>query len=106
MRIDHFGRAREAWPLLAGRAVNGQPPYTYREICDEIGVHWRSAHHFLGIIRRHCSASGLPPLQVLVVNATTHLPGQGCTGVPGNRSAYEIALRAIYAYRWPIAAPF
>jgi hypothetical protein len=106
MRIDHFRRARAAWPLLAGRALNGLPPYTYREICDEIGVHWRSAHHFLGIIRRHCSASGLPPLQVLVVNAATRLPGQGCAGVPRTRVAYEIALRAIYAHRWPIAAPF
>lgn len=106
MRIDHFRRARMAWPLLVGRATNGLPPYTYREICDEIGVHWRSAQHFLGIIRTHCSASALPPLQVLVVNAATRLPGQGCAGVPTTRSGYEIALRAIYASKWPISAPF
>lgn len=106
MHIDHFRRARAAWPLLADRAVNGLPPYTYREICDKIDVHWRSAHHFLGIIRRHCSASGLPPLQVLVVNAVTRLPGHGCTGVPRTRSTYEIALRAIYAHRWPLDPPF
>lgn len=56
--IDHLERARAAWPLLANRAVNGLLPYTYREICDEIGVHWRSAPCFLGVIRRHCNANG------------------------------------------------
>ncbi|MDR6306531.1 hypothetical protein GGQ85_004264 [Nitrobacter vulgaris] len=40
MRIDHFRRAQTAWPLLARRVINGLPPYTYREICDEVGVHW------------------------------------------------------------------
>jgi hypothetical protein len=82
------------------------PPYTYREICDKVGVHWRSAPHFLGVIRRYCSASGLPPLQVLVVNAATRLPGQGCTGTPQTHSAHQAALRDIYAYPWPNAAPF
>jgi hypothetical protein len=57
MPIDHLGRARVAWSLLVGRrAVNGRPPCTYREVCDEIGVHWRSAPYFLGIIRRYCNA--------------------------------------------------
>jgi hypothetical protein len=106
MPIDHLGRARAAWPFLVGRTVNGRPPCTYREICDEIGVHWRSAPHFLGIIRRYCNARGLPPLQVLVVNAATRLPGQGCSGTPRTLPAYQAALPAIYAYRRPSAAPF
>lgn len=50
MPIDHLRRAQVAWPLLVGRAVNGMSPCTYREVCDEIGVHWRSASHFLGVI--------------------------------------------------------
>jgi hypothetical protein len=106
VHIDHFKRARAAWPYLIDRAVNGMSPYTYREICDEIGVHWRSAQHFLAIIRRHCSANGLPPLQVLVVNAATRLPGQGCAGTPRTLRAHQDAMRAVYAHRWPIAAPF
>lgn len=104
--IDHLERARAAWPLLANRAVNVLLPYTYREICDEIELHWRSAPYFLGVIRRYCSANGLPPLQVLVVNARTRLPGQGCAGAPRTYAAHQDALRAIYVYRWPITAPF
>lgn len=104
--IDHFNRARAAWPFLAARAANGLPPYTYREICDEIGVHWRSARYFLGAVQGHCRANGLPPLQVLAVNAATRLPGQGCTGAPKTHAAHQDALRAVYAHRWPIAAPF
>jgi hypothetical protein len=106
MPIDHLGRARAAWPLLVGRTVNGRPPCAYREICDEVGVHWRSAPYFLGIIRRYCNARGLPPLQVLVVNAATRLPGQGCSGTPRTVRDHQAALRAIYAYKWPRAAPF
>jgi hypothetical protein len=106
MPIDHLGRARAAWPLLVGRTVNGRPPCAYREICDEVGVHWRSAPYFLGIIRRYCKARELPPLQVLVVNAATRLPRQGCSGTPRTLSAYQAALSAIYAYKWPSAAPF
>ncbi len=106
MPIDHFKRARAAWPLLVSRAVNGLPPYTYREICDEIGVHLRAAPYFLGVIRRYCSANGLPPLQVLVVNAATRLPGQGCAGAPTTHISQQDALGAIYAYHWLIAPPF
>lgn len=106
MPVDHLRRAQAAWPLLVGRAAHGMPPCTYREICDEIGVHWRSAPYFLGVIRRYCSAAGLPPLQVLVVNAVTRLPGQGCAGTPRTHSTHQAALREIYAYRWPTTAPF
>lgn len=106
MQIDHVMRARVAWPLLVDRAVNRLPPYTYREICEEIGMHWRSAPYFLGIIRGYCSNNKLPPLQVLVVNAATRLPGQGCPGTPRTQSAQQDALKAIYAQRWPPAAPF
>lgn len=106
MPIDHVQRARMAWPLLVGRAVHGLAPYTYREICDEIGVHWRGAPYFLGVIRRYCSANGLPPLQVLVVNAATRLPGQGCAGAPRTHLAHQDAMSAIYAHRWTIAPPF
>ncbi len=106
MSIDHVQRARTAWPFLVDRASNGLPPYTYREICMEIGLHWRSARYFLGIIQRHCSANGLPPLQFLAVNAASRLPGHGCVGAPGSHTAHQSALRAIRAYPWPTIAQF
>ncbi|MBA3897207.1 MAG: hypothetical protein H0X36_08780 [Sphingomonadaceae bacterium] len=106
MSIDHVQRARAAWPFLVDRASNGLPPYTYREICTEIGLHWRSAQYFLGVIQRNCRANGLPPLQFLAVNAATRLPGRGCHGSPETHPALQSALRAIYAHQWPTAAPF
>jgi hypothetical protein len=104
--IDHMQRARRAWPHLAGRALRNSPPYTYKEICAEIGVHWRAARYFLGVIQRYCRANGLPPLQFLAVNAASRLPGRGCVGSPRTDAAQQEALRTIYAYPWPAEAPF
>lgn len=106
MSIDHVQRARAAWPHLVKRAKHGLPPYSYREICAEINLHWRSARYFLGVIQKHCRANGLPPLQFLAVNAATRLPGQGCMSAPRTHLAQQSALRAIYAHPWPATAPF
>lgn len=106
MPIDHDKRARMAWPLLALRAASRSPPCTYGEFCGEIGVHWRSAPCFLSVIRRYCGANELPPLQMLVVNSSTRLPGQGCAGAPRTHSEYQDVLRSIYAHQWSVDAPF
>ncbi len=106
MTVDHMERARRAWPYLAKRALKNLPPYTYKEVCAEIAVHWRAARYFLGVIQRYCRANGLPPLQFLAVNAASRLPGRGCVGSPRTDAAQQEALRTIYAYRWPAEAPF
>jgi hypothetical protein len=106
MAIDQTERARRAWPHLARRASQNLRPCTYKEICAEIGLHWRAARYFLGVIQRHCRANGLPPLQFLAVNAKSRLPGQGCADSPRNDAAQQDALRTIYAYPWPAEAPF
>jgi hypothetical protein len=106
MNIDHIERARRSWPHLAKRASQNLPPCTYKEICGEIGLHWRAARYFLGVIQRHCRANGLPPLQFLAVNAASRLPGRGCVGSPRTDAAQQEALRMIYAYPWPADAPF
>lgn len=106
MNIDHFDRARAAWPLLVNRSNQRLPPYTYREICTELRVHWRNARHFLLVIREHCSQNALPPLQALVVNAATRLPGAGCVGSPTTHAELQETLIAIYEHRWPTVAPF
>ncbi len=106
MTIDHIERARTAWPHLVRRASGNLPPYTYKEISVEIGLHWRAARYFLSVIQRHCRANGLPSLQFLAVNAVSRLPGRGCVGSPRTDAAQQEALRAIYAYSWPLKAPF
>ncbi len=106
MTIDHIERARTAWPHLVRRASGNLPPYTYKEISAEIGLHWRAARYFLSVIQRHCRANGLPPLQFLAVNATSRLPSPGCAGSPRTDGAQQATLRTIYAYQWPAEVPF
>lgn len=106
MAIDHTRAGQESL------AASGQPgpkefaSYTYKEICAEIGLHWRAARYFLGVIQRHCRVNGLPPLQFLAANAASRLPGRGCVGSPRTDAAQQEALRAIYAYPWPAKPPF
>lgn len=106
MAIDHVQRARTVWPHLVARAANGLPPCSYGQICAEIGLHWRSARYFLGVIQRYCRANRLPPLQFLVVNAVSRLPGKGCASSPTTQAVHQNLLNEIYAHCWPIAAPF
>ena len=75
MMIDHISRAKKAWPYLAKKANSGNGVFTYKELCDILGLHHRAAAYFLGVIQEHCKKHGMPPLQALVVNKRTRLPG-------------------------------
>jgi hypothetical protein len=106
MSIDHVSRAKKAWPLLVQRAKekNGSP-FTYGELCAELGLHPRSASWFLGVIQSYCKRHNLPPLQALVVNKKTRLPGRGYTGSPSTRDDHDLELSKVRKYRWPSKAP-
>lgn len=54
MNIGHISRAKSAWPLLVRRARENGPPYTYGELCAELGLHHRAASWFLGVIQNYC----------------------------------------------------
>ena len=68
MAIDHFFRAKKAWPLLVKRAQTTCVPFTYKEISNRIGLHHRAARWFLSEIQEFCHENKLAPLQALVVN--------------------------------------
>lgn len=102
----HEGRARKAWPFLVKAAQKSDKPFTYKDIGGKIGVHHRVARFFLGKIQEYCGENGLPPLQALVVNAKTRLPGDGYIGSPRTPKAHNAALEKVRRYRWPLKAPF
>lgn len=103
--IDHRKRARRAWPYLARRANSSKDPYTYKELTDKLGLHHRSAAFFLGVIQDYCRNKTWPPLQALVVNKRTRLPGSGYVGSSRTRSAHSKALAKVYRKQWPLKPP-
>jgi hypothetical protein len=106
MKTDHNARARQAWPILVKRASEGEKPFSYGELCEPLGLHARSAQYFLGVIQEHCEKLKLPPLQALVVNKRTGLPGKGYYGSARSPKAHTEALKLVYARNWPRQAPF
>lgn len=106
MAIDHEARARKAWPYLVARASKAQPPFSYGELSAKLGFHHRAAQWFLGVIQTQCRAQRLPPLQSLVVNCKTRLPGSGYYGSQRTHAAHARALALVYSEKWSKKAPF
>lgn len=104
-RALHQSRAREAWPHLATRANGGGKPFTYRELGDLVGVHCRAVGWFLGEIQDYCDRHKLPPLQALVVQSTTGLPGGGYHGSNRTRADHARAVAAVHAHEWAKTPP-
>lgn len=100
----HRHRAQQAWPKLVAAAKRGQP-LSYKELSASIGLHWRAASWFLGVIQRYCAKTGLPRLQALAVNKRTRVPGKGYAGGRGRRAHAREVDRA-RSHRWPKTAPF
>jgi len=105
MSIDHCARAAMAWPLLVKRAKNGGVPYTYGDLCAQIGLHHRAASWFLGVIQKYCRRHKLAPLQALAVNKKTQLPGSGYVGSQRTLAAHTRALAKVRSQNWPSRIP-
>lgn len=70
-------RALQIWQILIGRAHQRQT-VTYAELARLMGMKGAGVlSRMLDPVRLVCDAHGLPPLTILVVNATTGLPGEG-----------------------------
>lgn len=105
MSIDHVARARDAWKHLVPLAKTDGIMH-YSDIAQAIGLHHRSAAWFLGVIQQHCKKYKLPPLQALVVNKQTGLPGYGYNGSAIDAKTHERVLKQVRSYQWPDEAPF
>lgn len=106
MEINHHARARKAWRHLVKRANSGGDLFTYGELAGKLGLHHRSTSWFLGVIQAHCADMGLPPLQALVVNKKTKLPGMGYRGSKRGKKSHQSAVEQVRAFAWSAKAPF
>ncbi len=95
--IDQYERAARAWPLLIKSAQKRQI-ITYGQLAAQMDLHPRVCRFFLGIIQDYCKENNIPPLQSLVVNQRTGVPGDGyrATGRVNMGSVYE----NVFAYPW------
>ncbi len=106
MPVDHVERARQAWPILAKRANEKGKPFTYGELCAELGLHPRTASWFLGVIQEHCKREKLPALQALAVNKKTGLPGPGYAGSMRTPESHKAALHKVHhEHTWSLQPP-
>ncbi|OIX91207.1 hypothetical protein BFS14_23965 [Serratia fonticola] len=88
-------RARMALPLLIRQAHAGEP-ITYENLAAELGMpNPRNLNYVLGCIGQSMIAvekswgTEVPPIQCLVVNKNTGLPGEGISEFLGNLSSYS-----------------
>jgi hypothetical protein len=79
----YIKRAREAFPILVRQAIAGEK-ITYSDLADELGMtNARNLNYVLGAIGKAIKelanewAQEIPPLQCLVVNKNTGMPGEG-----------------------------
>jgi len=100
MSIDHFKRAENAWPLLVERVSEKGVPFTYKELCDRMGLHYRAAAWFLGVIQTFCHENDLPPLQAMVVSKKSQLPGHGYNASPIELDKHKEILDKVYLHDW------
>ena len=100
-------RAAAAWKVLAKRANKGDSPLTYGQLCSQLGgLNPRVAQWFLGKIQNYCDKHALPPLQALVVNANTRLPGPGYVGSARTPVEHNRALQRVNRHHWPLVPPY
>jgi hypothetical protein len=102
MPLDHQARAIRAWPVLVALARKRGEPMSYGELCARLRLHHRAAAPLLNLIQDFCARERLPPLQALVVNARTRLPGAGSSGSGSTAASHRRALERVYRHEaWP-----
>lgn len=102
--IDHYERARLAWPILVSLSKQRKTT-TYGELENMIGAHYRACGHFLGKIQEYNKEYGYPPLQSLVVNKLTAVPGGGYNAT--QTDDIKATHRSVFEFNWEsIKNPF
>ncbi|MGU3350031.1 HNH endonuclease [Pseudomonas monsensis] len=77
MKINQEERAARAWPILIRHAAQGTT-LTYGQLGSQLEIHHRACRYVLLEIQDYCLENDFPPLTMVVVNANTRTPGQGC----------------------------
>ena len=106
LRVDQYERAGRAWLILIDCARN-RKSITYGQLAARMDVHPRVCRFFLGLIQDRCMANNLPPLQSLVVNMRSRLPGGGYIATPRDHRKIEQAHTEVFKFEWDgIVNPF
>ena len=89
------------WHLLVVAASRGDKP-AYGDIAPRIGVSNQGMGIYLNPIRDFCNANGLPPLSVIVVRASSGVPGGGY----GTDEQAALLIEQVHAHDWlRVASP-
>ncbi len=92
--------------LVACARDGGGDLLTYGNLAKKMRLHHRSTSWFLGVVQDYCADEDLPPLQALVVNKETMLPGAGYTGSERAKKLHQVTVDLVRSYAWPDKAPF
>lgn len=96
MAVNQVERAYRAWPILTKRARD-RSTITYGELGKALGIHHRAIRYVLGVIQDYCLEEKLPPLTILIVNASG-LPGTGF--IAFDLDDFEEGLEKVYGFDW------
>lgn len=98
----HFARgdrlpvqAQRIWLILCGQVMLRKEKITYGELAEFMRYDDKRAGHMLsrqlGIIGLYCKMNDLPPLNAIVVNAGTNMPGHDVLLRDGRSAKQEIS---------------
>ncbi len=97
MSINHYERAYYIWNILVDCASKNKT-ISYKQITEISDIHWRVQKIPLEYIQQYCIEKDLPPLTILAVNNSTHLPGSGFIACSTER--IETETKNVFLYDW------
>ena len=101
--INQAERARLAWDELISVAST-RSTTTYGQLGSAIGVHHRAIRYVLSLLQDYCIEARLPPLTILVVNATGR-PGTGF--IAYDLEDFDQGLELVWGRDWKaVSNPF
>jgi len=87
----YFKLAKKVFPFLVRQAIANGQAITYSALAEEVGKHHRNMAKVLGtigeainLLNTEIKNAKIPPIQGLVVNKKTQLPGKGFDGWYGS----------------------
>lgn len=97
MSINHYERAYKIWNILI-KCASENKTISYKQITEITTIHWRVQKIPLEYIQQYCIEKDLPPLTILAVNNSSHLPGSGFIACSSER--IEAETKNVYSYDW------
>lgn len=94
--INQEERAFRTWDILVA-ASERREILRYKELGERLGIHHRALYWPLDLIHQYCIRENLPPLTILVVNATG-LPGKGFTA--WDLGHFDEGCKEVFEHPW------